>query len=294
MQKKTVGIWGSGVVGTATGKLFEMLAPDDVRVIYYDKFKETNATKEEVAKESDFIFVCLPTPMKVTGAISLDYLYSAFAELRAMHLSYGKEIIIRSTSVSGSSDYIASIYSEFNISFMPEFLTEKNAIHDMVHATRIVIGAHSDRSFALLKDLFQCAYEDSIEYIRMSRSEAETYKYLCNVMLAMSVLVANECYLICDAVGVDYNNIEPYLKFDTRLSTFTKVPGHDGDMGVGGKCFPKDLNAFIHLAESKGYVPQILKAGDALNNKVRIHHDWLSIPGAVEGNKKFGGKKNEA
>ena len=290
MRQLTVGIWGAGIVGGATGKLFEMLAaPEKVRVLYYDKFKETNATKEQVAKESDFIFVCLPTPMKVTGAISLEYLYSAFAELRALNLSYGKEIIIRSTSVSGSSDYIASIYSEFNVSFMPEFLTEKNAVHDMIHATRIVIGAYNDRSYALIKDLFQCAYEDGIEYIRMSRSEAETYKYACNVMLAMSVLVSNEIYLICDAVGVDYNNIEPYLKYDSRISAFTKVPGHDGDLGVGGKCFPKDLNAFIHLAESKGYIPHILKAGDELNNRVRKNKDWLDIPGAVEDNKKFGG-----
>jgi len=285
----TVGIWGAGVVGGATGKLFEMLAPEKVRVLYYDKFKKTNATKEQVAKESDFIFICLPTPMKVTGAISLDYLYSAFAELRAMNLSYGKEIIIRSTSVSGSSDYIASIYSEFNISFMPEFLTEKNALHDIIHTTRVVIGAHNDRSYALLEDLFRCAYEDNVEYIRMTRSEAETYKYVCNVMLAMSVLVANEIYLICDAIGVDYQNIEPYLKYDPRISSFTKVPGHDGDLGIGGKCFPKDLNAFIHLAESKGYVPNILRAGNELNNRIRLHKDWLEIPGAVDSNRKFGG-----
>ena len=288
-MKKTVGIWGSGVVGTATGKLFEMLAPEDVRVLYYDKFKETNATKEQVARESDFIFICLPTPMKVTGAISLDYLYSAFAELRVMNLSYGKEIIIRSTSVSGSSDYIASIYSEFNVSFMPEFLTEKNWEQDILDATRIAIGVDNEMSFDKIKKLFHLAYKDGLIYIKMNRSEAETYKYLANCMLAMAALVANEMYFICEAVGVDYQNIEPYLKYDPRLSTFTKVPGHDGDFGVGGKCFPKDLNAFIHLAVSKGYIPNVLIAGDTLNNRVRIHRDWLEIPGAVEGNKKFGG-----
>ncbi len=284
---KTVGIWGAGVVGGATGKLFEHTCPDKVEVRYYDKYKPCTHSREDVAK-CDFIFICLPTPMKRTGAICLDYIYSAFAELRSLNLSYGKEVIIRSTSVSGSSDYLASIYSEFNVSFMPEFLTEKDPIGDTLNASRVIIGAACDDSYNRLEKLFRHAYP-AVPIVRLTRIEAETIKYMHNVMLMMSIMTANEIFLICDKIGVDYQKLQPLLAYDKRLGTFTKVPGHDGDFGAGGKCFPKDINAFIHLAESKGYTPNILKAGNALNNEIRRVKDWLDIPGAVESNRNFGG-----
>lgn len=40
---------------------------------------------------------------------------------------------------------------------------------------------------------------------------------------------------------------------DGRIAkAHTNVPGHDGDRGFGGKCFPKDLNALIAVFKDYG------------------------------------------
>ena len=59
------------------------------------------------------------------------------------------------------------------------------------------------------------------------------------------------------------------------------VPGHDGSYGFGGKCFPKDLNAFIHLFEEIGIDPLVIKAACEKNLEVRSNLDWTEIKGSV-------------
>jgi len=61
----------------------------------------------------------------------------------------------------------------------------------------------------------------------------------------------------------------------------TLVPGIDGKVGFGGKCFPKDINAFINYAIQIGIEPMILKSSWQKNLEVRKDRNWLSIPGAV-------------
>jgi UDPglucose 6-dehydrogenase len=59
------------------------------------------------------------------------------------------------------------------------------------------------------------------------------------------------------------------------------VPGHDGLHGFGGKCFPKDINAFIEVYNQLNIDPKIMKAAWEKNLEVREKHDWLEIEGAV-------------
>jgi UDPglucose 6-dehydrogenase len=284
-MKPTVGVWGCGVVGGNTAKLFKERSDHAVQVLRYDKYKNGNwATPEELVLLSDFIFICLPTPMKDTGEIDLSYIDAAIGEIdRLAHqLRNNKPIvIIRSTSVSGSSDQYAEICPHLEIAFMPEFLTEANPWGDTVGATRVVIGTSNTLTFFTIRSLFQLVYGNQVEYIHMTRSEAEMYKYACNYLLSMSVLAANELYFICKAVGIDYQVIQRNLKYDSRIGSFTVVPGPDGDFGVGGKCFPKDIGALAHLAKVHGYTPDLLDMAIDFNLRIRINHDWLEIPGAV-------------
>lgn len=285
-----VGIIGHGVVGKNTGKIFSS-SPNDIRLLKYDKFKHGIWDSiEEISAVCDFIFVCLPTPMSSAGQIDLTYIENTLANM-ASHIGSNKPIIIiRSTAVSGSCDKYAAFFSNLNIAFVPEFLTEKNPWEDTVNATRIVIGTDSIAIFFAIKSLFEIFYKNSIQYIHMSRSEAEMYKYACNYMLSMSVLAANELYFICQAAGIDYSIIQQNLIYDKRIGSFTVVPGYDGDYGVGGKCFPKDVAALAYLAKEKGYSPEFLEKAIEFNLRIRTHHDWLEIPGAIS-NCKFGVEK---
>lgn len=292
MSQINVGIWGAGFVGSATGYIFEQKCPDKVKVHYYDKFKECKSTQKEVL-DCDFVFLCLPTPMRLTGEISLDYIKDSLIEIHELLQNSKRKpiFIIRSTSVSGSTDKFAEVYPEYSFAFCPEFLTEKNAKLDALNTNRIVIGANSTYIYNEVRRLFALAFGESFNYVRLSRKEAETLKYFSNIFLSAQVLLSNELYFICQKIDVDYDKVRKELVYDRRIGTFTQVPGPDGDYGVGGKCFPKDLNAFIYLAKQNGYCPTILETLNRCNEHWRIHKDWLDIKGAVE-SCKFDGEEN--
>lgn len=295
MNKKTVvGVWGAGVVGSATGYIFEQLCPEEVDVVYYDLYKEPyKENKLDLLKRADFIFVCLPTPMSVTGEVCLKYIEQALSEINSSALyKPGTPVIIRSTSVSGSTDDFATFnFTNLTLAFCPEFLTEANSLKDALEPKRIFIGVENPMAFVRIEELFNKAFNnhsiENPEIIKLTRKEAETIKYVHNVMLACQVMIANELYFICKKLDVNYPKLQCFLYHDKRIGTHTQVPGPDGDYGFGGKCFPKDLAAFIYLAEQNGYEPKVLKAVQTMNEHVRVNKDWLEIPGAVEENENF-------
>lgn len=286
-NKVVVGIFGSGVVGTATGAIFEQLCPDFVDVIYYDKYKKgLTENLDDLITKSNFIFICLPTPMKSTGEAKMDFVEDAVSQI-ASREEYDPIIIIRSTSVSGSTDAIAEKYPNSRIAFCPEFLTERNSIKDSVSTNRVVIGANEVSIARNIHDLFYLAFSHEVIYIFLSRKEAETLKYFSNCFLTAQVMFANELYFICKEIGVDYDKVRRCLIYDKRIGTFTQVPGHDGDFGVGGRCFPKDFNAFRYLAKKNGCSTPIMDTMMLFNDKIRKNRDWEEIPGAVEHNNNF-------
>src|SRR3989338_9713092 len=102
-------------------------------------------------------------------------------------------------------------------------------------------------------------------------------KYAANVMLAGQIALANEIYQICNHVGVDYTVVKETILQDSRIGRNLDVPGPDGNLGFGGKCFPKDLNALIYLAREHMYRPHLLEEVWRLNERVRTDLDWLNI-----------------
>ena len=74
------------------------------------------------------------------------------------------------------------------------------------------------------------------------------------------------------------------LSIQKFTDSHTKVPGFDQKLGVGGKCFPKDLKSFIFWCESNNFDCDILKVVDEVNERVREHKDWLEIKGATSEN----------
>lgn len=99
----------------------------------------------------------------------------------------------------------------------------------------------------------------------------------------------NEFKQIADLSGADWEvAIEGLLSSGWVNQMHTKVPGPDGNLGFGGKCFPKDINAFINHAENIGVRPTNMKAAWEKNLEIRKDKNWLSIKGAVTN-----GEKNE-
>ncbi|RMD65548.1 UDP-glucose/GDP-mannose dehydrogenase family protein [Candidatus Pacearchaeota archaeon] len=278
-----VGIIGVGVVGGATAEVFKRAH----ELYLYDKYKEPYNTQDrldELAKNSEVVFICVPTPMKLSGAIDYSAVYNSVEQLLESVKKCGRNaeemiVVIRSTAVSGTTDSLAKKYP-FKFAFNPEFLTERNALKDMENTDRVVLGVAEEEVKEKLLALYKALFPHA-KYIVVDRKTAEMIKYAANVMLASQIAIANELYQICRASGVDYELVKNAILLDERIGRNINVPGPDGDLGFGGKCFPKDLNALIYLAREHGYRPYLLESVWLLNERVRTKKDWYDIPGAV-------------
>ena len=277
------GIIGVGVVGGATAKIFSKAH----KLYLYDKYKREYSSErniDDLAKHSEVVFICVPTPMKSSGEIDYSAIYNSLDLLldRTKKTDRNLEdilVTIRSTAVSGTTDKLAKEYP-FKFAFNPEFLREKYALEDMQNTDRVVIGANDEQSKRKLLSVYKPLFPDA-KYIVVNRKTAEMIKYVANVFLASQISIANELYNICRVIEVDYDEVKDIMLLDERIGRNINVPGPDGDFGFGGKCFPKDLNALIYLARERMYRPYLLEEVWRLNEKVRKNKDWLDIPGAT-------------
>jgi len=105
-------------------------------------------------------------------------------------------------------------------------------------------------------------------------------KYLTNTFLSVKVSFANEIYEMCDELDIDYDKVIEYATYDERLGkSHWNVPGHDGDFGFGGHCFPKDLSALIKLSYELVTCNNVLVSTQETNNQVRTNRDWEHMKG---------------
>lgn len=289
-----IGIIGVGFVGGATAEVFKKVHD----VYLYDRYKKPYnglGNIEAVARNSEVIFLSVPTPMQNSGAIDYEPINHSLSFLTETAKAVGRNpkdivVTVRSTAVSGTTDALSGKYS-FKFAFNPEFLKERTALEDMLNTNRIVIGANDAETRQAVKNVYLPLFpEDKVNYIMVTTKEAEMIKYAANVMLAVQIAGANEIYQICQAAGIEYDAIKKTILLDERIGMNIDVPGPDGDLGFGGKCFPKDLNALIYFARHLNYRPYFLEEAWRLNEKVRKNKDWLNIAGAVSENKDF---KNE-
>ena len=105
-------------------------------------------------------------------------------------------------------------------------------------------------------------------------------KYLTNCFLATKVSFANEMYQICKKLNLDYDKVIEYSTLDSRLgNSHWNVPGHDGDFGYGGHCFPKDMNALLFLTKKLNSINNVLEAAIKTNDILRKNRDWEKMKG---------------
>ena len=120
------------------------------------------------------------------------------------------------------------------------------------------------------------------QIITTDSTSAEFVKYMCNCFFATKISYMNEMRQISDKLGLDWNNIIQGFLSDGRIgNSHIDVPGHDGYRGFGGKCFPKDINAFINFFKETNIIQMVLSAAWNKNVEVREENDWEKIEGAT-------------
>ena len=275
-----IGIVGQGFVGNAVYQKFKNYY--DVLTHDKDDTKSTS-TLDNMVHLCDTIFLCLPTPMKSDGRCDTSILESVLDAIQLITDDYEfgvskRTIVIKSTISPGTTEKWNGKYKNLQIVFNPEFLTERNAVEDYNNQNRIILGGPRPATTEL-KQIFSKVFPNA-HIIKTDSTHGEMVKYLTNSFLATKVSFANEIYQICEGLHIDYDKVVEYATYDERLGkSHWNVPGHDGDFGFGGHCFPKDLSALLRLAEDLNVVDNVLSAVEQTNYSVRNNRDWEQMKG---------------
>lgn len=264
--------------------------PETEEGLYPCNLREFIESCEKIKNFSKIYFVCLPTPMYEDGSADVSIVEGVLDELSSIP---GERIaIVKSTVPPGSTERWNKKYdiTGLRIIFNPEFLTEANALNDMRHQNRIVLGGPRPW-INTVKQIFQTAFPN-VPIVKTSSTTAEMVKYMTNNFLTVKVAFANEMAQICEALdksglNVDYDKVVEYAKYDRRLGdSHWSVPGPDGHRGFGGHCFVKDLNAMIKVADNFNIDTPVMDGSWIKNLEVRPERDWENLIGRAVSEKK--------
>lgn len=267
-----IGIIGQGFVGNAVYMKFKKYF--DVNTYDIDESK-CNSSFKNLLEKSKIIFICLPTPMNKDGSCNITIVEET---LKKLNKKKNLIVVIKSTIPPGTTSYFNNIYKNLSVVFNPEFLTERNAVNDFENQDRIILGGPRP-STTILKQIFYKAFQNT-HIIKTGSTHAEFIKYFTNCFLTTKVSFSNEMFQLAKHFDLDYDKVIEYATTDKRLGkTHFNVPGPDGDYGFGGHCFPKDINAIVHLSKKIGSVNNVLLSTLKTNDAIRKNRDWEEMVG---------------
>jgi GDP-mannose 6-dehydrogenase len=208
-------------------------------------------------RDTQVSFICVGTPSKKNGDLSLDYIEGVCREIGFALRDKAERhtVVVRSTVLPGTvKNVVIPIIEDcsgkkagvdFGVAVNPEFLRESTAIKDYDYPPMTVIGELDKAAGDVLETLYR---ELDAPIIRKDIEVAEMIKYTCNVWHAAKVTFANEIGNIAKAVGVDGREVMDVVCQDHKLnlSKYYMRPG----FAFGGSCLPKDVRALNYRATS--------------------------------------------
>jgi len=224
----------------------------------------TNDTAEGVAN-SDVIFLAVPTPPQPDGSVDLSFIERVAREIAGAMTTY-KIIVDKSTVPVQTGDKVAETIKryckakvEFDVVSNPEFLREGFAVEDLMKPDRIVIGVKTQRPVPAMKEVYQ---PFNAPIIVTDINSAELIKHASNSFLALKISYINAISVICEATGANVQEVANGMGMDERIGKRFL----NASLGFGGSCFPKDLSAFIKIAEELRYDFGLLKEVQRINS----------------------------
>lgn len=252
----------------------------------------------EAIRSGDAIFICVGTPPKETGEADLsaiDHVARQIAtEARTPKLVIEKSTVPARTGLElrrALTAYSRNSGLAFRVVSNPEFLREGTAVSDFLHPDRIVVGVEDEASARDMREIyrpvmersFQCPVHNStcppgnaVNLLITTINSAELIKHACNSFLALKISYANVIADLCEKIGADVEEVTHAMGLDPRIGEQFLRAG----LGFGGFCFPKDLQAFVHLAGTVGVDFDILKAAERVN-KQRIERFFEKVRRAL-------------
>jgi UDPglucose 6-dehydrogenase len=297
VKSKRVAVVGTGYVGLVTGAC---LAEIGHKVVCIDSNKEKIAVLQKggipiyepgldavVRKNrkagrlsfatsiaegmagADFVFIAVNTPPRPNGEADLSFVEAVAREIARVMTRY-VVVVEKSTVPVNTGEKVRQtlqLYGKkeipFDVASNPEFLREGSAVKDFLHPDRVVIGVGSKRAEKALRELYAPL---KAPMIVTDIKSAELIKHSSNSFLAMKISFINAVSAICERVGADVTQVAEGMGHDPRIGKAFLKAG----LGFGGSCFPKDLSAYVRMAEEAGYDFDLLKSVQKINAEQRL------------------------
>lgn len=266
-----VAIVGYGFVGKALADGFL----DTVEVIKIDP--KLNTDIDEIIRfKPDIIFICLPTPMKNDSSQDISIVKEVFKEISLINNNY--LVVLKSTVLPDNIQELSLLNKDFI--YNPEFLREKHAEEDFINSPLIIFGGEKDKCNVLggfYANHTKCL---SKKYFFTDKITASFIKYAINSFLSTKVSFFNELHNLFTESGSDdsWENFIEMISVDKRIGdSHMQVPGHDGRLGFGGACLPKDSKAFSLYSKKKKANLNVLETAINTNNKIRAKYNKKTV-----------------
>lgn len=238
---------------------------------------------EEAIDRGQAIFICVGTPPLKNGDADLSAIETVARAIAKRSSGY-RLVVEKSTVPVQTGSQLRNHLSVHNINRLdydvasnPEFLREGSAVTDFLHPERIVVGTDSQRAADLLREIYlpiieqtfvcpvhtDCSNRKQARFLATDTNSAELIKHASNSFLAMKISFINMVANLCEVVGADVTRVAEGMGLDPRIGNSFLQPG----IGFGGFCFPKDLQAFIRIAEKSGCDFSLLREVEKINDR---------------------------
>lgn len=215
-------------------------------------------------KDADAIFIGVGTPEQPDGSANLSYIATVARQI-AESIEKDCLVVVKSTVPVGTNDKVEQFIKDFlvndvrvEVASNPEFLAQGTAVHDTLHAARIVIGTESNWAEEVLMNIYK---PFKLPIVSVNRRSAEMIKYASNDFLALKISYMNDIANLCELVGANVQDVAKGMSYDERIGSKFLNAG----IGYGGSCFPKDTKALEYIARQNGYELRTIKAAIDVN-----------------------------
>lgn len=236
----------------------------------------------EAVRQSNVIFLCLPTPQGGDGAADLKYVLKVADDLGKFFKDEPemgfKVIVDKSTVPVGTSDRVREAIRkhapnfDFDVCSNPEFLREGIAVEDFMKPERVIVGTSNEKTKKVMEQLYEPFVRTGNPVYFMDEKSAEMTKYAANSFIAMKISFMNEIARLCELTGAQVDAVRLGIGSDSRIGKRYLFPG----IGYGGSCFPKDVHALVNTANENKYDFKILKSVIEVN-KEQVNHFYKKI-----------------
>lgn len=221
---------------------------------------------QDAYKNAEAIFIGVGTPEQPDGSANLSYIATVARQI-AESVEQDCLVVVKSTVPVGTNDKVEQFIKDFlvndvkiEVASNPEFLAQGTAVHDTLHAARIIIGTETPEAEAKLKEIYEPFH---LPIVSVKRRSAEMIKYASNDFLALKISYMNDIANLCELVGADIEDVAKGMSYDERIGARFLNAG----IGYGGSCFPKDTKALEYLARQNGYELRTVKAAIDVNKE---------------------------